>query len=527
MKHAISLGLALALLLTGCKTPAPAQPPPETPSAAPTVAPGPVYADWSKLTPYETPEREEVYPRRDGPRDVLVPAPDYGPLVPFPGAVMTSSWYAGEWVTSYLYGLMTLEGEAVVDPVYSSVTLLTRGNGGDTPDPLPAMVLTRYTGEKDPETGEAVFRSALAARDGSWVTEEVYTFDPDLQYGGMGVEPGQFFALRDENVLVLLDPETGAELFSVSLPGAPSRDNRYAALESAQAGDGRVTVSYYDNLPYLTSRAMCWTLDGQAVPLPEDVTWVGQFSEGLAPAQSGGGQYGYIDKNGTWAIPPQYSYASSFENGSALVRGGGFFFITPSGDVIVGPVVVDTYTRRGGYWYFLGYSGDPGLVLDEALQTVASPLLYQTDYFLLDGGWAILGEAGGQSVVRGAEQWPLPAGWEDSQLICAREEQIFLTGPERWAAWTPQTGALAVFPGALENVDQDPVTGADFCRVSLPDGPRRLTALDGAVLFDGLPEDAVPSLLGGLCQLSRGDSTTILSPDGTVLLRRYWDDGMD
>lgn len=522
MKHAISLGLALALLLTGCKAPAPE--PSGPPEAAESLSP--VYADWSRLTPYETPERAEVYPRRDGPHDTLLPAPDYGPLVPFPGAVTTTVWYAGEWVTSYLYGLMTLEGEAVADPVYSSVTLLTRWNGGDTPDPLPAMVLTRYTGESDPETGEAVFRSALAARDGSWVTEEVYTFDPDLQYGGMGVEPGQFFALRDENVLVLLDPETGAECFAAPLPGALSRDSRYDALWSAQAGDGRVTVSYYDAFAGQTYRPLCWTLDGQAVPLPEDVTQVGRFSQGLAPAQSGG-QWGYLDTSGAWAIPPQYSYARPFENGSALVRGGGFSLISPAGEALVGPVAADTCFQRGGCWYFLGYSGDPGLVLDENLQAVASPLLYQTEYFLLDGGWIILRKDGVQSLVRGAEQWPLPAGWENSRLICAREDQIFLTGPEEWAAWTPQTGALAVFPGALESVDRDPVTGADCCRVSLPDGSWRLTAPDGAVLFDGLPEDAVPSLLGGLCQLSRGDSTTILSPNGTVLLRRYWDDGMD
>lgn len=518
MKHAISLGLALALLLTGCKAPAPA--PSGPPEAAESLSP--VYADWSRLTPYETPEREEVYPRRDGPRDALVPTPDYGPLVPFPGAVMTSSWYAGEWVTSYLYGLMTLEGEAVADPVYSSVTLLTRWNGGDTPDPLPAMVLTRYTGEKDPETGEPVFRSALAARDGSWVTEEIY----NLQYGSMGEEPGQLFALRDDSVLVLLDPETGAELFSAPLPGALSRDSRYAALESAQAGDGRVTVCCYDASDQ-TSQAFCWTLDGQTVPLPEDVTWVGRFSQGLAPARNTAGQWGYVDTAGTWAIPPQYAYARPFENGSALVRGGGFSLISPAGETLVGPVVVDTYNRSGEYWYFLGYSGDPGLVLDGDLQSVASPLLYQTEYSLLDGGWAILGEPGSQSVVRGAERWLLPAGWEDSRVIRALGDQMFLAGPEQWAVWTPQTGALAVFPGTLENVERDPVTGADCCRVTLPDGPRRLTALDGAVLFDDLPEDAFPSLLGGLCQLSRGDSTTILSPDGAVLLRRYWDDGMD
>lgn len=523
MKHAIALGLALALLLTGCKAPAPD--PSGPPEAAESLSP--VYADWSRLTPYEALERAEVYPRRDGPHDALLPAPDYGPLVPFPGAATTTVWYAGERVTSYLYGLMTLEGEAVVDPVYSSVTLLTRWNGGDTPDPLPYMVLTRYTGEKDPETGEAVFRSALAARDGGWVTEEVYTFDPDLQYGGMGVEPGQFFALRDENVLVLLDPETGAELFSAPLPGALSRDSRYDALWGAQAGDGRVTASCYDAFAGQTYHPLCWTLEGQAVPLPEDVTQVGRFSQGLAPARNGGGQWGYLDTSGAWAIPPQYSYARPFENGSALVRGGGFSLISPAGETLVGPVAADTCFQRGGCWYFLGYSGDPGLVLDENLQAVASPLLYQTEYFLLDCGWITLWKDDVQSVVRGAEQWPLPAGWEDSQLICAREEQIFLTGPERWAVWTPQTGALAVFPGALERVDRDPVTGAGCCRVSLPDGSKRLAAPDGAVLFDGLPEDAFPSLLGGLCQLSRGDSTTILSPDGTVLLRRYWDDGMD
>lgn len=523
MKHAIALGLALALLLTGCKAPAPD--PSGPPEAAESLSP--VYADWSRLTPYETPERAEVYPRRDGPHATLLPAPDYGPLVPFPGAVTTTVWYAGERVTSYLYGLMTLEGEAVVDPVYSSVTLLTRWNGGDTPDPLPAMVLTRYTGESGPETREAVFRSALAARDGSWVTEEVYTFDPDLQCGGMGVEPGQFFALRDENVLVLLDPETGTELFSAPLPGALSRDSRYDALWSAQAGDGQVTVSCYDAFAGQTYHPLCWTLEGQAVPLPEDAVQVGRFSQGLAPARNGGGQWGYVNTSGAWVIPPQYSYACPFEHGSALVRGGGFSLISLAGETLVGPVAADTCFQRGSCWYFLGYSGDPGLVLDEALQSVAFPLLYQTEYFLLDGGWITLWKDGGQSIVRGAEQWPLPAGWEDGRVIDARENQVFLTGLERWAAWTPQTGALAVFPGALERVGRDLVTGADCCRVSLPDGPRRLTAPDGAVLFDGLPEDAFPSLLGGLCQLSRGDSTTILSPDGTVLLRRYWDDGMD
>lgn len=523
MKHAIALGLALALLLTGCKAPAPD--PSGPPEAAESLSP--VYADWSRLTPYEAPERAEVYPRRDGPHDALLPAPDYGPLVPFPGAATTTVWYAGERVTSYLYGLMTLEGEAVVDPVYSSVTLLTRWNGGDTPDPLPAMVLTRYTGEKDPETGEAVFRSALAARDGSWVTEEVYTFDPDLQHGGMGVEPGQFFALRDENVLVLLDPETGAELFSAPLPGSLSRDSRYDALWSAQAGDGRVTASCYDAFAGQTYRPLCWTLGGQAVPLPEDAVQVDRFSQGLAPARNSGGQWGYVNTSGAWVIPPQYSYARPFEHGSALVRGGGFSLISPAGETLVGPVAADTCFQRGGCWYFLGYSGDPGLVLDETLQTVASPLLYQTDYFLLDGGWITLWKDDVQSVVRGAERWPLPAGWEGSRVIDARENQVFLTGPERWAVWTPQTGALAVFPGALERVDRDPVTGAGCCRVSLPDGPRRLTALDGAVLFDDLPEDGFPSLLGGLCLFTHSDSTTILSPDGAVLLRRYWDDGMD
>lgn len=43
------------------------------------------------------------------------------------------------------------------------------------------------------------------------------------------------------------------------------------------------------------------------------------FSEGLIPAQNANGYWGYLNKEGNWAISPQFKFASAFQDGYALV----------------------------------------------------------------------------------------------------------------------------------------------------------------------------------------------------------------
>ena len=124
MKRLCLTALALALLLSGCKS-APAQ---ESPAAE---SLSPVYADWSHLTPYEAPQ--EVYTRRyEDFNDTLTPRDDYGPLLPFQGASLIRHEYGFDDPYT-LYGLATLEGEVIVDPVYTSAFALRQyGPDGQT-----------------------------------------------------------------------------------------------------------------------------------------------------------------------------------------------------------------------------------------------------------------------------------------------------------------------------------------------------------------------------------------------------------
>ena len=161
------LALGLCLLLAGCgereieATPA-VTPPPE-PTAAVSVSP--VYTDWSKLEPYEAPEVKYTR-QQEAFMDTFLPG-DYGAVIPFAGAALTreESW-SGYYDTYNLYGLVTLEGEVVTDPVFSSAYALKERDmwGGITENPgvwLLGKVLP------SPHGGEPEEWFALCAMDGS------------------------------------------------------------------------------------------------------------------------------------------------------------------------------------------------------------------------------------------------------------------------------------------------------------------------------------------------------------------------
>ena len=102
------------------------------------------------------------------------PSPDYGELVPYAGAGYYLVYPDGEGGTvqspslSTLYGLMTVDGCAVLDPVCTGVYASSYLDGQGTSHTLPVWELTRTDPEAgNPRNGRL---TALAARDGSWVT---------------------------------------------------------------------------------------------------------------------------------------------------------------------------------------------------------------------------------------------------------------------------------------------------------------------------------------------------------------------
>jgi hypothetical protein len=53
--------------------------------------------------------------------------------------------------------------------------------------------------------------------------------------------------------------------------------------------------------------------------IPPQFSKAGSFAEGIAPAADNTGLWGYIDIAGKWLITPKFHFANSFESGKAIV----------------------------------------------------------------------------------------------------------------------------------------------------------------------------------------------------------------
>ena len=103
---------------------------------------------------------------REGYMGELKAAGDYGLLVSYAGRRLMDDWPAA---TGCLYGLMTLDGTAVTDAVYSDVYYPNYYENYER-HPLPVLVLMQ--GEASNEIEGFAPSYTVAAADGSWVLEE-------------------------------------------------------------------------------------------------------------------------------------------------------------------------------------------------------------------------------------------------------------------------------------------------------------------------------------------------------------------
>ena len=144
------------------------------PSPSPAIdAPLTVKTDYSQLTPYKPPE--EVYTRLS-PDYIpeLVPSKDYGPLLPYVGALLDAG---PAYPVGTDEGLVTLDGKIVLDavcyeivkPVYYDEFALTY--------PDDTVYILKKAIEKDIDGHTyGITRYAVCARAGSWATPFKYTY---------------------------------------------------------------------------------------------------------------------------------------------------------------------------------------------------------------------------------------------------------------------------------------------------------------------------------------------------------------
>ena len=276
------------------------------PQSPPPVDNGGVHLNWDALTPYEAPKNQ--YTRRYADyTDHLIAADDYGTLIPFPGKRIYTQWMGDTW----LYGLVTAQGEVVVDPVYCDALILQQYDSelGRTVS-TPYLLLQKLN--YDPDTEKELWDVAVAALDGSWVREGYTRF-----YGSsgellvLGTADGHMEVVNSDGTVRWNKSYVELEL--------PDYITEYGEVLDISGG----TVCYWDD--YDSPDRTIYYLDIATGTVTKRIggaiAW--SFSDGLAAAWqeiNGAMLYGYVDRTGEWVIEPQYTEADAFHNGMTIVK---------------------------------------------------------------------------------------------------------------------------------------------------------------------------------------------------------------
>lgn len=281
--------LAALLLLSGCAGG------PEATSSDETEEVAPVYTDWSKLTDYEAPQQRFTRRYTDF-TDHLIPAEDYGPLLPYVGAINGDRYTNVE-----KYGLVTLQGEIVTDPVYTNIYQPYCYDYATSQSQLSSFWVLERSAEQA-QSGEWEMRLALAALDGSWCTGEdfVYGWAPDTEH---------YFLVDTQGALYLCD-QTGDLHLCVSGQRMTKLcgENWYMS----HAGEGGTSLITED------TRGRVDLYTGTVTSLSRCDTCMGWHGDKWAVAIRNGA-YGYLGEDGSWAIRPQFRSAVDFQGDYALV----------------------------------------------------------------------------------------------------------------------------------------------------------------------------------------------------------------
>lgn len=290
------------------------QPPEESHSASVTAGGYRVEIDSSQYSPYQPPE--EKYIRPEGvDLSEFHPENATGKVYPY----VSSLLYSSDGVYGYRYGFFDSTGTLVTDGIYTECN---------------PMVMYDY--DSDYYTASCNYPLWSVGRPGDirmvHYEDEDYSYDypeGNILYGVVAMDgsfsiPCEFVSVnaREDRIIccrsystndyAVYDLQGNLVLTSSKLFTQPA-DWTYFDY-----GDGLYLVAFCYN-DYANEMYFC-NAAGERILGP--YTGADSFTNGLAPVSTDGKYFGYIDKSGSWVIPPRYTYCGTFRDGRAIVRIG-------------------------------------------------------------------------------------------------------------------------------------------------------------------------------------------------------------
>lgn len=311
----------------------PATEPGYSAGGAPTAGGVVVWTDPSAYRPYSGSQAK--YTRlREGPLDHYEPSDDYGAVYPYAAARLYTSGEGGySWEATEIYGLVDAAGRVLTDGIYSSVKPLTVYDyefGNNTYLPFwvievveSVQLVTEGIDGESYSYLDGDTRYGLVSMDGSYALPVEYRMISPLGDGFLCTREwdGLSYDVYDGAGRLLF---TGAELVG---------DEDFSGVTVVEGGEGFFLIELYGD----ERDTQCWFCDSRGERILGPYAEAEAFQEGLACVSLDGERCGYIDAAGAWALEPQYTDLSSFQDGRAVhsAEDGSTFVIDTAGNVLL------------------------------------------------------------------------------------------------------------------------------------------------------------------------------------------------
>ena len=233
------------------------------------------------------------------------------------------------------YAFINLKGQVVISPKFEEVDSFSEG--------LAAALGSMSLNSPVPKAFGYIDQT------GNWhIPPKFWTAGPFSEgIAPVQTQPAQFGYIDHDGQLVITDSFSNASPFSDSLAAAArsqGQDNNELWGYIKRDGTYFIQPQFQKARSFKEGLAAVQTKDAQQKTLWKIITPkeefvascdaedIEEFSEGLVAAKLNG-RWGYIDRNGKWAIPPRFIYVSSFTSGRALVceTESTFYFIDKFG----------------------------------------------------------------------------------------------------------------------------------------------------------------------------------------------------
>lgn len=248
-------------------------------------------------------------------RDTLIPGEEYGQLVPFAGNFRDYhfvDYETGQWLeeTSAItkYGLMTTDGQIIVDAVYDSVYIDTVSDD--------EYLISLYQYETD---SDIISQTLLCNNDGSWAMVVQGEVSCNLSAWTEG------FVIVTDNRQIDYETQTGApNVYFYDLNGNIRFQFANCSADSYNGFcDGYIVLNFFTDFFRYEFESRFVDTTGKIVfpeVFPDD-----SFEDGKVCAQSRDGLYGVFTSQGKWLIAPEY--ASIYRSDDFYMASTGFDYM--------------------------------------------------------------------------------------------------------------------------------------------------------------------------------------------------------